>query len=96
MRRAFLASIMLAVQGYPARSVGGGKEARSRVREDKYAGGFPNHIDQGLRYVRENVLPQLQQQDGFKGMVAFACSEPELNISAKTHGTIQIRDAKMI
>ena len=34
--------------------------------------GSPDEIDQGLRYVRENVLPQLQQQDGFKGMTALA------------------------
>lgn len=34
--------------------------------------GSPDQIDEGLRYVRENVLPQLQQQDGFKGMIALA------------------------
>ena len=34
--------------------------------------GSPEHIDEGLRQVRENVLPQLQQQEGFKGMVALA------------------------
>ncbi len=34
--------------------------------------GSPEQIDEGLRYVRENVLPQLQQQDGFKGMAALA------------------------
>jgi|SRR5215207_30570 len=34
--------------------------------------GSPVHIDEGLREVRENVLPQLQQQDGFKGMAALA------------------------
>ena len=34
--------------------------------------GSPDQIDQGLRYVRENVLPQLQQQDGFEGMIALA------------------------
>jgi heme-degrading monooxygenase HmoA len=34
--------------------------------------GSPDQIDEGLRYVRENVLPQLQQQDGFKGMAALA------------------------
>ncbi len=34
--------------------------------------GPPDRIDEGLRYVRENVLPQIQQQDGFKGMVALA------------------------
>ena len=34
--------------------------------------GSPEHIDEGLRQVRQNVLPQLQQQEGFKGMVALA------------------------
>ncbi len=34
--------------------------------------GSPDQIDEGLRYVRENVLPQLKQQDGFKGMAALA------------------------
>jgi heme-degrading monooxygenase HmoA len=34
--------------------------------------GSPEHIDEGLRQVRENVLPQIQQQEGFKGMVALA------------------------
>ena len=34
--------------------------------------GSPEHIDEGLRQVRENVLPQLQQQEGFEGMVALA------------------------
>ena len=34
--------------------------------------GSPEHIDEGLRHVRENVLPQIQQQEGFQGMVALA------------------------
>ena len=34
--------------------------------------GSPDYIDEGLRYVRENVLPQPQQQDGFEGMTALA------------------------
>ena len=34
--------------------------------------GSPEHIDEGLRQVRENVLPQLQKQEGFKGMAALA------------------------
>jgi heme-degrading monooxygenase HmoA len=34
--------------------------------------GSPEHIDEGLRQVRENVLPQIQQQEGFEGMVALA------------------------
>lgn len=34
--------------------------------------GPPDQIDEGLRHVREQVLPQIQQQDGFKGFIAFA------------------------
>jgi len=34
--------------------------------------GSPEHIDEKLREVRENVPPQLQQEDVFKGMAALA------------------------
>jgi heme-degrading monooxygenase HmoA len=34
--------------------------------------GSPEHIDEGLRQARESVLPQLQQQGGFEGLVALA------------------------
>jgi heme-degrading monooxygenase HmoA len=34
--------------------------------------GPPEHIDEELRQVRENILPQIQQQEGFKGMAALA------------------------
>ena len=34
--------------------------------------GSPEHIDEELRQVRENILPQIQQQEGFKGMAALA------------------------
>ena len=37
--------------------------------------GSPEHIDEGLRQVRDNGLPQLNQQEGFKGMVALADRE---------------------
>src|ERR671916_261731 len=33
--------------------------------------GPPDRMDEGLRHVREHVLPLLQQQDGFKGFVAL-------------------------
>ena len=33
--------------------------------------GPPDRMDEGLRHVREQVLPLLQQQDGFKGFVVF-------------------------
>jgi heme-degrading monooxygenase HmoA len=33
--------------------------------------GPADRMDEGLRHVREQVLPLLRQQDGFKGFVAF-------------------------
>jgi len=33
--------------------------------------GPPDEMDEGLRQVREHVLPLLQQQDGFKGFIAL-------------------------
>lgn len=33
--------------------------------------GPPDRIDDATRHVREQVLPQLQQMDGFKGFVAL-------------------------
>jgi heme-degrading monooxygenase HmoA len=33
--------------------------------------GSPDEMDEGLRDVKEHVLPLLQQQDGFKGFIAF-------------------------
>jgi heme-degrading monooxygenase HmoA len=34
--------------------------------------GPPDQIDEGLRYVREQVLPLMQQQDGFRGFIALS------------------------
>ena len=34
--------------------------------------GTPDRLDDALRRVREQVLPQLHQQDGFKGMMFLA------------------------
>jgi len=34
--------------------------------------GPPDKVDDGTRHVREQVLPQLQQMDGFKGFVALS------------------------
>jgi heme-degrading monooxygenase HmoA len=34
--------------------------------------GSPDQIDEGLRHVREQVLPFMQQQDGFKGFIALS------------------------
>ena len=33
--------------------------------------GSSERLDEGLREIREDVLPQLQHQDGFKGFVVF-------------------------
>jgi heme-degrading monooxygenase HmoA len=33
--------------------------------------GSPDRMDEGVRDIREAVLPQLQQQDGFKGFLAL-------------------------
>src|SRR5918995_7380136 len=33
--------------------------------------GTSERLDEGLREIREDVLPQLQQQDGFRGFVVF-------------------------
>ncbi len=33
--------------------------------------GSSDRMDEGVREVREHVLPQLQQQDGFKGFIAL-------------------------
>ena len=37
--------------------------------------GPPDQVDEGLRYVREQVLPLIQQQDGFKGFIALGDRE---------------------
>ncbi len=34
--------------------------------------GPPDRIDDATRYTHEQVLPQLQQMDGFKGFIALA------------------------
>jgi heme-degrading monooxygenase HmoA len=33
--------------------------------------GSSERLDEGLRQIREDVLPQLHQQDGFKGFIVF-------------------------
>ncbi len=33
--------------------------------------GSPEGMDEALRHVREHVLPQLQRQDGSKGLIAL-------------------------
>jgi heme-degrading monooxygenase HmoA len=34
--------------------------------------GSPDQIDEGLRHVREQVLPLMRQQEGFEGFIALA------------------------
>ncbi len=34
--------------------------------------GSPDQVDEGLRHVREQVLPFMQQQDGFKGFIVLS------------------------
>lgn len=62
-------------------SLDGIKEARTLYARISTLAGSPGQIDEGLRYVRDNVLPQIQQQDGFKGMTTLANRE-----SGKTLG----------
>ena len=33
--------------------------------------GSPDELDEGLRDIKEHVLPLLQQQDGFQGFIAL-------------------------
>jgi heme-degrading monooxygenase HmoA len=33
--------------------------------------GSPDELDEGLRDIKEHVLPLLQQQDGFEGFIAL-------------------------
>jgi heme-degrading monooxygenase HmoA len=41
--------------------------------------GSPDEMDEGLRDVKEHVLPLLRQQDGFKGFIALGkCRSGEL------------------
>ena len=63
---------MLVVEwDHPPGSPGGRKEVCCLAREDEYIGGIPDQMDEGLRDVKEHVLPLLQQQDGFKGFIAL-------------------------
>jgi heme-degrading monooxygenase HmoA len=63
---------MVLVERHPADRTGGRKEVVAVYARISTLEGSPEHIDEGLRQVRENVLPQIQQQEGFKGMVALA------------------------
>ncbi len=34
-------------------------------------GGAPEQMDEGLRHLRERILPRIQQQDGYNGFIAL-------------------------
>jgi hypothetical protein len=51
-----------------------GRKEACRAREGEYLSifeGSPSQIDAMLRQVREQVVPQAKQMDGFKGMIAL-------------------------
>jgi heme-degrading monooxygenase HmoA len=41
------------------------------ARVSIFEGANPDHIDEMLRQVQEQVLPQAKQMDGFKGLIAL-------------------------
>jgi heme-degrading monooxygenase HmoA len=47
-----------------------GKEA-CLVRESQHFEGFSEQIDEGLRYLREEILPTGKDDPGFKGLIAL-------------------------
>src|SRR3954447_1936083 len=55
----------------PAARLGGREEVCGLAREMSTLEGSPDELDEGLRDVKEHVLPQLKQQDGFKGFIAL-------------------------
>ena len=38
-------------------------------------GGSPERMDEGLRHLRERIIPRVQQQDGYNGFIALGDSE---------------------
>ena len=38
-------------------------------------GGPPERMDEGLRHLRERIIPRVQQQDGYNGFIALGDSE---------------------
>jgi heme-degrading monooxygenase HmoA len=63
---------MLDVEGITSRAlqVGERRYATMHARMSTLEGS-PDEMDEGLREVREHVLPILRQQDGFKGFIAL-------------------------
>ena len=62
----------LQCKGLPAEKIGaaGGRRSGMYARVTTLEGS-PDRMDDAIRNVREQVLPQLQQMDGFKGFVAL-------------------------
>ncbi len=67
--------MLLVERDHPPRSVGPREEVCDLAREDEYIGGTPDEIDEGLREIREHVLPLLHEQDRFKGFIALGDSQ---------------------
>jgi heme-degrading monooxygenase HmoA len=63
---------MLEVEGIASRALQAGERryATMHARMSTLEGS-PDEMDEGLREIREHVLPTLQQQDGFKGFIAL-------------------------
>jgi len=49
----------------------GGRRLTAMFARMSMLEGPPDQVDEGVRYVREQVLPLLQQQDGFRGFIAL-------------------------
>jgi heme-degrading monooxygenase HmoA len=64
--------MVAAERDYPRRVLPKTKEGRCAAMHARMTTleGTPDRMDEGLRQVREHVLPLLQQQDGFKGFIA--------------------------
>jgi hypothetical protein len=54
----------------PRRVLSGRKEEQ-HARPSNHGESPPDRIDDATRFVQEQVLPQLQQLDGFKGFIAL-------------------------
>ena len=52
-------------------SEAGGRRLTAMFARMSTLEGPPDQLDEGLPYVREQVLPLMQQQDGFKGFIAL-------------------------
>jgi heme-degrading monooxygenase HmoA len=71
MRRPSPKGIILRVERLSRWFKAGGRRLAAMFARMSTLEGPPDQIDEGLRYVREQVLPLMQQQDGFKGFIAL-------------------------